>query len=872
MKKFVLILISLQLISSVSRANHITGGQIYYTFQGMVNGSYRYHVTLNLFRDCNAPPNSAQLDPTAAISIFDRATNVTVFDDDIDMAQMIVLNLGSPSPCITNPPPVCYQVGYYEFDVVLPGNASGYIITYQRCCRIAGINNLISSSNVGATYIAEIPGTAVDPTGPVNNSAKFVGPDTVIVCAGNPFTYSFAALDPDPQDNLTYDFCSAMTGGSPGAAMPNPPAAPPYSLVPYSNPPFDATAPLGSNVTIDPNSGLISGIAPAAGIYVVTVCVTERRNGNVIAVQRKDLQIKVGDCNIAKASLDPVYQSCDSFTVFFQNLSSSPLINTYFWDFGVPWMTNDTSNIPMPSFTYPDTGTFIVKLVTNRNQQCSDSTTAIVKVYPGFDPDFSFTGACYINPFRFFDNTQTTYGVVNSWVWNFGDPSSGPNNTSTLQNPIHTYSTSGPKTVSLTVGNSKGCLKTFIRTITVLDKPVIGLAFRDTLICSVDDIQLSASGTGLWSWTPLSNITNPNSPNPTVDPPVTTTYYVQLNDNGCINNDSVRVRVVDFVTLQAMPDTTICQTDAAQLYAISDGLQFSWTPAADLNNPSIINPIAIPPASTTYFVTANIGSCTATDNVRVTTVPYPVSNAGPNDTLCYNTSTQLNGSHNGISFTWTPASYLDNPFILGPKATPPRTTAYVLSAYDTLGCPKPGRDTVIVYVRPRLRPFAGRDTIVVVDQPLQFNGSGGVFYLWSPSTGLNSTVIPNPIGIYGPEIDSVRYKLIVTDSAGCSDSAYVTVKVFKTKPTVFVPTAFTPNNDGRNDLIRPIAVGIAQIKSFSIYNRWGQRVFTTTINGHGWDGRIGGKLQGSGVFVWWVEAIDYLGKKFFQKGTVTLIR
>jgi gliding motility-associated-like protein len=98
------------------------------------------------------------------------------------------------------------------------------------------------------------------------------------------------------------------------------------------------------------------------------------------------------------------------------------------------------------------------------------------------------------------------------------------------------------------------------------------------------------------------------------------------------------------------------------------------------------------------------------------------------------------------------------------------------------------------------------------------------------------------------------------------------VKVFKTKPTVFVPTAFTPNNDGRNDVIRPIAVGIAQIKSFSIYNRWGQRVFTTTINGQGWDGRIGGKLQGSGVFVWWVEAIDYLGKKFFQKGTVTLIR
>ena len=200
MKRLVLILCSLFLIASVTRANHITGGQIYYTFQGMVNGQYSYHVVLNLFRDCNAPPNSAQLDPSASIGIFNRSNFVMVWEDDIPMDRMVVLNLGSPSPCISNPPPVCYQVGYYEFDITLPASASGYIIAYQRCCRIAGINNLISSSNVGATYIAEIPGTAIDPTGPDNNSAKFIGPDTVIVCANNPFTYSFAAADADPQD------------------------------------------------------------------------------------------------------------------------------------------------------------------------------------------------------------------------------------------------------------------------------------------------------------------------------------------------------------------------------------------------------------------------------------------------------------------------------------------------------------------------------------------------------------------------------------------------------------------------------------------------------------------------------------------------
>jgi len=161
---------------------------------------------------------------------------------------------------------------------------------------------------------------------------------------------------------------------------------------------------------------------------------------------------------------------------------------------------------------------------------------------------------------------------------------------------------------------------------------------------------------------------------------------------------------------------------------------------------------------------------------------------------------------------------------------------------------------------------------VVVGQPLQLAGSGGVGYFWAPATGLNNTTIFNPIGIYGSSIDSVRYKLIVTDSIGCADSAYVTVFVFRTNPYVFVPTAFTPNNDGLNDVVRPIAVGIRNINYFAIYNRWGERVFYTTTNKHGWDGIHNGRPQASGVFVWMLQAVDYTGKTIFLKGTVTLIR
>jgi gliding motility-associated-like protein len=779
------------------------------------------------------------------------------------------LNLGSPNPCISNPPQVCYQVGYYEFDVTLPASASGYTIAYQRCCRIAGINNLTGSSNVGTTYTADIPGTSSLANAPANNSAKYIGPDTVIVCAANALTYSFAAQDADG-DQLVYAFCDAFTGGSTGAPAPNPPSGPPYFFVPYASP-FSGSSPLGSTVTLNTATGLISGIAPAAGIYVVTVCVSEIRNGIIIAVQRKDLQIKVGDCNLVSANLKPQYITCDGFTMDFQNLSNSPLINSYFWDFGVTTATDDTSNLAAPTFTYPDTGIFVMKLVTNRNQQCSDSTTAIVKVFPGFFPGFIFTGSCFTNPFQFTDTTNTRYGVVNSWRWDFGEGTTLAD-TSRLRNPVWTYPASGNKDVTLIVTNSKGCIDTTQVTIAVLDKPVITLAFRDTLICRNDALTLNASGTGIFSWTPLVNIINANTGTPTVSPASNTLYYVNLNESGCINRDSVNVRVVNSVTLKAINDTTICQGDAIQLGATSDGLTFSWTPVANLNKPDIINPIAITTTTTTYNVVATVGGCTATDQVVVTTVPYPVANAGVDPTICYNTSVQLIANIVGTSFTWTPNSYLSNPNILNPVSSPPRTTQYILSAFDNLGCPKPGRDTITVTVSPRVRAFAGRDTTVVVGQPLQFNGTGGISYVWTPSTGLSNPLIFNPIGIYGPETDSVRYKLVVRDQANCADSAFVTVKVFKTKPYIFVPTAFTPNGDGLNDIIAPIAVGIQRINYFSIYNRWGQLVFTTTINGHGWDGRINGAQQNAGVFVWMVNAIDYTNRPIFLKGTVALIR
>ncbi|MGN6163693.1 MAG: PKD domain-containing protein [Flavisolibacter sp.] len=876
MKKTLSILIFLFCFFSYkSYAKHITGGEMYYTLISQAGNSYSYHVVLKLYRDCNAPPDAAQLDESAGISIFNNATNISVWNNTVPMSRKDKLNLGFPSRCILSPPDVCYEVGYYEFNVTLDGTTAGYTIAYQRCCRIGGINNLLNSNAAGATYTAQVPGTSVLPNGPANNSARFRGSDTVIICANNSFCYDFGAIDPDSPtlgDSLSYNFCNAFVGGGQGgqgynSPAPNPPAPPPYFSVPYA-PPYNEGAPLGSGVNLDRKTGMLCGIAPPPGIYVVTVCATEWRKGKPIATQRKDLQIKVGDCNIADAALKPEYISCDGFTYNFHNEAPpNPLIKTYFWDFG----DGTTSTEPTPAHTYADTGTYTFKLSINRGQECSDSAISRIKVYPGFFPGFTFSGICQNKPTRFFDTTKTRYGVVNSWSWDFGDPAS-ETNISSEQNPVYTYSQIGIKNVRFIVTNSKGCIDTVFKDVAILDKPILSLPFKDTLICKGDTLQLHAVGNGNFNWSPAAALINANTADPLVHPAVTTKYSVQLNDNGCINQDTVQVRVVDFVTLKAMTDTVICLTDSVQLSATGDGLRYSWTPAVTIGNPDLQNPMAKPTATTVYQVTSFIGHCSAKDNVKITTIPYPGANAGLDTAVCFRTAAQLHAVIAGSSFNWSPTTSLSDPNILDPIASPTSTTAYVLTVFDNVGCPKPGRDTVTVIVLPKVKAFAGKDTSLVVNQPLQFNATGGESYIWSPPTSLSRTDIGNPIGIYNGSFDSIEYKVVVIDENNCSDSDFVKVKIFRTNPQIFVPSAFTPNSDGKNDVFRPIAVGISKIEYFRVYNRWGQLVFSTTTNEAGWDGKISGKEQATGTFVWVVKAVDYTGKAVFAKGTVTLIR
>jgi gliding motility-associated-like protein len=178
-------------------------------------------------------------------------------------------------------------------------------------------------------------------------------------------------------------------------------------------------------------------------------------------------------------------------------------------------------------------------------------------------------------------------------------------------------------------------------------------------------------------------------------------------------------------------------------------------------------------------------------------------------------------------------------------------------------------------VQPEILAFAGEDTAVVTGQPLQLHASGGSLYQWSPSFGLSETMIADPVARFTASTDEgyFIYKVLVADHTGCMDSATVKVKIFSTAPEIYVPSAFTPNSDGRNDFFQLVAAGIRRVQVFRVYNRWGQLVFDSpTTHSRGWDGSMGGKPQPSDTYVWIVQALDYTGVPLSRRGTVTLIR
>ena len=164
--------------------------------------------------------------------------------------------------------------------------------------------------------------------------------------------------------------------------------------------------------------------------------------------------------------------------------------------------------------------------------------------------------------------------------------------------------------------------------------------------------------------------------------------------------------------------------------------------------------------------------------------------------------------------------------------------------------------------------YAGNDTIVAKGQSFQLNGSGGEIYKWTPSTGLSNDNVSSPMATLEKDTELI---LTASTVAGCATTDSVRIKVYE-GPNLYVPSAFSPNNDGINDRFEFIAVGMRSVDLFQVYNRYGQLIYSSTTINRGWDGRLNGLDQPGGAYVWMIKGTDMNGITHFKRGTVTLIR
>lgn len=392
----------------------------------------------------------------------------------------------------------------------------------------------------------------------------------------------------------------------------------------------------------------------------------------------------------------------------------------------------------------------------------------------------------------------------------------------------------------------------------------------DTLICKDQPVQLITTGAQTYSWSPSTGLSNASVSNPIATTSATVKYYVTgITAAGCTGRDSVTISLHPVPLITTSADTTICGNASVQIWA-NGGTGYSWSPASTLNNSGISNPVASPGTTTQYYVNVtDINSCVYRDSVLVSVRPLPLfSINGPLD-VCDKDSVRLTAS-GGDSYNWQPVSGLSDATSANPMASPVANTTYTVTITESVcNSSQTLSADISVLPLPVIRATKSNDIDCSNDQSI-LGATGGTSYNWTPVQTLNNPTIPNPVA---SPLTNTTYYVLGTDADGCSNIDSVLVKVENINKGVYMmATGFTPNNDGLNDCFGIKYWGVIEELEFSIYNRWGERVFYTTDRSRCWDGTYKGVKQDANVYVYMIRAKTTCENLVFRKGTFVLIR
>jgi len=395
----------------------------------------------------------------------------------------------------------------------------------------------------------------------------------------------------------------------------------------------------------------------------------------------------------------------------------------------------------------------------------------------------------------------------------------------------------------------------------------------DAFMCQGATLQMDAKGGVKYSWSPSAGLSNDTIPNPVASPSATTQYTVTAYDSaGCSGTAVVTIRVNPLPVISRNRDTAICLGGRAPLSASTDvAATYSWSPAAGLDDPYSANPVAKPEKNTVYTVTATtMFRCMSKAAVSLVVNPAPAFVIRPDTpVICLGQHLVVKAT-GGDDYAW----YVNNDSLIATSPdidiAPTTDTVYKLKM-NNYTCQF--TDSFIVPVKVYDIPVTTirkSNNLDCVHHEAQLYATGGLKYKWEIAGGISDPNIADPVV---KPIKTTTYQVTVTDGHGCSNLEAVTVTVdFASSLSQYpLPSAFTPNGDGRNDCFGLKYWERVPGLEFSIFNRSGQLLFSTNSPYACWDGRFKGQPQPAGTYLYSITADTPCGREC-KKGTVVLFR
>ncbi|RYY38248.1 MAG: PKD domain-containing protein [Chitinophagaceae bacterium] len=577
---------------------------------------------------------------------------------------------------------------------------------------------------------------------------------------------------------------------------------------------------------------------------------------------------------------------CNGVSTHFEVIGSGA--TSYTWDMGdgTPAVTNSSATF---DYVYPVPGTFIPK-VTMNSGSCAYLITGttpirVDRLRVGFTAQT--VQSCGSTSITFTDTSSAFFGIAqNRWSFSNGNVITGA--TTTTQ----TFTTSNTLHVTLQITGTSGCVITqdVDIPVTVWANPVVTLVppagnqgcARQPV--TFDAVINSADPIANIQWITSNSITGTGVPfRPVFGTPGTYTADLTVSTtNGCaVNLTSPSITINPTPTVSIVDPAPICRGGSANLQANATGAtNLQWSPTAGLSCTTCPNPVASPFFTTPYIVTAtNAFGCAASDTAIVNvTQPITMTVIPTSDSICIGDSVQLLAS-GATAYNWVTqaTATLSCTTCPNPVFLPLQPGIYTATVTGSNSC---FTQTIPVTIGVGAIPEInlGPDLVLATGtvRPLTSTVTNGpiVSWLWSPATDLSCSTCPLP------SINVRNNTTIVAEGTtvfGCSNTDTLQVRTVCESLQTFIPNGFTPDGDNINDILMVRGSGIVQVKSFRVFNRWGEVVFERANfppndPSYGWDGKIKGKVSEPEVFIYTAEVICENGITYTYKGNVSLLK